>query len=125
MSFDDLSGRQLDLAIARHVFGHQVEERLDSRTGELDTVYNAGMEADAPIWIRVPSYSVSLDASILVELELEKKGWKRQEVRAGSHWNEPGGVRVILEHADGRTVGAFGHPDEALCRAALKAVKQA
>jgi predicted RNA binding protein YcfA (HicA-like mRNA interferase family) len=125
VSFDDLSGRQLDLAIARHVFGHQVEERRDSRTGELDAVYNAGMDADAPIWVRVPSYSISLDASIQVELELQKKGWKRQEVRAGSHWNEPGGVRVILEHADGRTVGAFGHPNEALCRAALKAVKQA
>jgi len=34
-------------------------------------------------------------------------------------------VRVVLEHVAGRTVGAFGHPDEALRRAALKAVQQA
>jgi hypothetical protein len=38
VSFDELSGRQLDLAIARHVFGHQVEERPNSRTGEMDAV---------------------------------------------------------------------------------------
>jgi hypothetical protein len=70
----------------------------------------------------VPFYSISLAASIEVELELQEKGWRRQEVRAGSHWNEPGGVRAVLEHADGRTVGAFGSENEALCRAALKAV---
>jgi hypothetical protein len=68
------------------------------------------------MWVRVPFYSISLAASIEVELELQKKGWKRQEVRAGSHWQEPGGLRVILEHADGRTVGAFGLENEALCR---------
>jgi hypothetical protein len=43
-------------------------------------------------------------------------------VRAGAHWKEPGGLRVILEHADGRTVGASGLEDGALCLAALKAV---
>jgi hypothetical protein len=53
---------------------------------------------------------------------VQHQRWKRQEVRAGSHWNEPGGVRVVLERADGRTVGAFGSENEALCRAALKVV---
>jgi hypothetical protein len=122
MNVDQLSGRQLDIAVSRQVFGHQGEERPNSRTGELDAVYYAGRDADAPTWARVPFYNISLAASIQAELELQKKGWKRQEVRAGSHWKEPGGVRMILEHADGRTVGAFGSENEALCRAALKAV---
>jgi hypothetical protein len=122
MNVDQLSGRQLDIAVARLVFGHQVEERPNARTGEPDAVYNASLDANAPTWIRVPFYSISIAASIEVELELQKQGWKRQEVRAGSHWNEPGGVRVVLEHADGRTVGAVGSENEALCRAALKAV---
>jgi hypothetical protein len=122
MNVDQLSGRQLDIAISRLVFGHQVEERPNAGTGEPDAVYNASLDENAPMWVRVPFYSISFAASIEVELELQKKGWKRQEARAGSHWQEPGGLRVILEHADGRTVGAFGSENEALCRAALKAV---
>jgi hypothetical protein len=31
-------------------------------------------------------------------------------------------VRVVLEHTDGRTVDSFGHPDEQLFRAVLKAL---
>jgi predicted RNA binding protein YcfA (HicA-like mRNA interferase family) len=117
MNVDQLTGRELDVAVARRVFGYEVEERANTRTGEKDAVYRmAGAD-----WVRVPFYSTSLAASVQIELELQKKGWKRQEVR-GSHWDEPGGVRVVLEHADGRTVGAFGSENEALCRAALKAV---
>jgi hypothetical protein len=32
-------------------------------------------------------------------------------------------VRVVLAHPDGRTVEAFGPANEAICRAALKAVQ--
>ena len=111
--------RELDVAVARRVFGYEVEERANTRTGGKDAVYRmAGTD-----WVRVPFYGMSLAASVQIELELQKKGWKRQGVRAGSHWTEPGGVRVVLEHADGRTVGAFGSESEALCRAALKAVQ--
>jgi hypothetical protein len=117
---DDLSGRALDAAIARVVFELEVEERTNTRTRVQDWV----CREPGKQWLRIPYYSASLTASVRVELELQKRGWKRQEVRTGSHWNEPGGVRVILEHTDGRTVGAFGHPDEALCRAALTAVQQ-
>jgi hypothetical protein len=118
VNVDALTGRELDVVVARRVFGYEVEERVNTRTGEKDAVYRvAGTD-----WLRVPFYSTSLAASVQIELELQKKGWKRQEMRAGSHWNEPRGVRVVLERADGRTVGAFGHPDEALCRAALKAI---
>ena len=73
----------------------------------------------------MPYYSASLSASIQVGLELQKRGWKRPERHVGAQWNEPSGVRVVLVHTDGRTVEATGHPDEALCRAALKAVQQA
>lgn len=122
-NFDELSGRDLDLAVARHVFGHQVEELRNSKTGEMDAVYNVGRDANAPSRVRVPYYSGNLSASIRVDVEVQKQGWKWQERRTGAHWNEPSGVRVVLEHADGRTVEATGHPDEAICRAALKAVQ--
>lgn len=81
-------------------------------------VYNGDMEGRAPAWVRVPFYSRSFDASIYVEVELQRRGWKRRETRAG----EPSDARVVFEHAAGRTVEASGSEDEALCRAALKAV---
>ena len=68
----------------------------------------------------MPFYSRSFDASIYVEIELQRRGWKRREARAG----EPSDARVVLVHADGRTVEASGSEDEALCRAALKAVSR-
>ena len=123
MDIEGLSGRELDVAIARQVFGLQVEELAIARTGQKDFVYALRPEAPNGEWVRVPFYSISLAASIQVELELQKRGWKRHEVQAGSHWKEPGGLRVILEHADGRTVGAFGSENEALCRAALEALE--
>jgi hypothetical protein len=121
MNVDDLQGRELDAMVARRVFSLQVEELVNARTGQKDFVYALRPETPNGEWVRVPFYSISHAASIQVEVELQKKGWKRQEVRAGSHWEESGGVRVVLQHTDGRTVGAFGSENEALCRAALKA----
>jgi hypothetical protein len=118
VKIDSLTARELDAAVARQVFGHQVEERRNSRTGELDAFYNAGLEPKDPTWMRVPYYSSSLAASVQVELELRRQGWRWQEARARA----PGEALVILKHADGRTVEAFGPENEALCRAALKAV---
>lgn len=121
MNIEALSGRELDAAVARHVFGYQVEERLIPWTGEPEVVYNGELEAGKdPAWVRVPFYSRSFEASIYVETELQRRGWKRREARAG----EPGDARVVFEHADGRTVEASGSEDEALCRAALKAVSR-
>jgi hypothetical protein len=37
---------------------------------------------------------------------------------------EPGAVRLVLEHADGQTVEATDPANEAICRAALKALKR-
>jgi hypothetical protein len=59
-----------------------------------------------------------MGACITVELALQDRGRKRTEPRVRA----TGDVRVVLEHADGRTVEALGPVNEALCRAALKAV---
>lgn len=119
---DDLSGRTLDAAVARHVFGLEVEERTSARTGEKDFVYAARPDAPKSKWVRVPFYAASLGASITVEVELQKRGWRRVAPQWGSHWNLTDDPNVILEHTDGRRVQAWGH-NEALCRAALKAVQ--
>jgi hypothetical protein len=118
MTVEELSGRALDLAVARHVFGHDVEERPNLRTGEMDAVYSTGHRTSNATWVRVPLYSRTLSATIQVEVELEKRGWNRIEPQERASGN----VRVVLEHADGRTVEAMGHPEEAMCRAALKAL---
>lgn len=36
MKIDNLTGRELDMAVARHVLGYEVEERIDMTTGERD-----------------------------------------------------------------------------------------
>ena len=118
MSIDDLADRELDAAVAREVLGLPVEAVTNARTGERDYVYAS--RPGAPDRVRVPSYTASMGASITVEVELQKRGWKRKEWRGGVHWNEPSYARVILEHTDGRTVEASGPVNEALCRAALK-----
>ncbi len=123
MNIDELSGRELDVAVARHVFGHQVEERPNSRTGEMDAVYVTGLEADNPSWVRLPFYSRTLSASIQVELEIQKQGWRLREPPAGERPGPLHHITVVLLHSDGRTVEAIGEFEAALCRAALKAVK--
>ena len=113
MNVHGLSGRELDALVAQQLFGLQVQERANLKTGEQDFVYNARPQAPTPEWVRVPFYAAGFGASITVEVELQKRGWRRKEA------SEPG---VVLEHADGRTVEAVGPLNEALCRAALKAV---
>ena len=118
MNFDEISGRQLDLAVARHVFRHDVEEQPNLRTGEVDAVYSPRVRTSNATWVRVPLYSKTPAATNQVEVELQKQGWKKMEEQA----SEENAVRVILGHPDGRTVEAFGPASEAICRAALKAV---
>lgn len=120
MNVDALSGRELDAMVAERLFGLQVEAHANARTGQKDFVYV--VRPDAPIreWVRVGFYSASMAASLEVEYELQKRGWKRKYDRVGGEWNEPGEGRVVLEHADGRTVELVGPVNAALCRAALK-----
>ena len=112
-----LSGRALDLAVARQVFGFAVEESVTTGPLEPDAVYRL---ADGQC-VRVPAYSSSLTASTQLASHLARLGWKYREERR-SKWDAPVPVRVVMRHADGRTVEAVGAQYEALARAAVKAV---
>jgi len=113
-TFEELSGRELDAAVARHLFGFEVEERENTKTGAKDAV----CRAPGKDWVRVAYYSASMGASLNVQLAIQNRGWKWVDQRPRGS----GEVRVVLEHADGRVVEASGPVNEALCRAALKAV---
>ena len=117
MDIQSLSGRDLDAMVAQHVFGLVVEPRDNSRTGQHEFVY----EVHPGQWVRVAYYASSMSASITLEVALKDRGWTRK-AGAGGNWSGPGDVHVILEHTDGRTVEATGRLNEALCRAALKAI---
>jgi predicted RNA binding protein YcfA (HicA-like mRNA interferase family) len=94
------------------VFGLRIEQRTNGRTGEKDFL----CEVHPGQWNRCAFYTTSLVASVNVEMRLRELGWQRKDSRmTGSH-------RVVLEHEDGRTVEATGPNNEALARAALKAV---
>lgn len=118
MDTDDLRGRDLDALVAQRVFGLQVKERANARTGQKDFVYALRPEAPNRDWVRVPVYTASMEASINIELSLRDRGWRRTEPRVRAR-----DARVVLEHGDGRRVEAFGPVNEALCRAALEAVE--
>jgi hypothetical protein len=114
LNLETLNGRELDMAVARHVFGRDVTERVNSRTKEKNVVYRVSELA----WVRVPEYSRSLTASIEVENKLADLGWRRHVPPAGLHQGTSG---VKLVHRDGRRVEASGPFQTALCRAAVKA----
>lgn len=117
---DSLSGRLLDAAVARELFGLEVEERTNDRTQRTDIVCRAPGQQ----WVRCAFFAESKGASLNVEYELRHRGWTwRREDRPGSRWSQPGVGRVVLDHTDGRSVEARGATiNEALCRAAVKAV---
>ena len=119
MGVIEFSGRELDAEVARHVFGFEVEQRTNKRTGAPDFAYRMG-ENDS--WLRVPQYSQTLAARITLENELNCRGWHR--VRSvGGHEPAPGiPGTVTLKHSDGRLVEASGLVEEALCRATLHAL---
>ena len=118
VDIDNLSGRDLDAVVAEHVFGLQIKPGVNVRTSEKDFLY-ALPSGD---WVRVAYYSGSMSASLTVEVEMKKRGWTRKEWLGVDHWDAPGNVRVTLEHSDGRSVQAVGSLNEAICRAALKAL---
>jgi hypothetical protein len=120
MNIDALSGRELDMAVARDVLGYQVEERVNTTTGEKEAVSRQPGQGKA--WVRVAFYGASRGASLNVEYELQHRGWRRRVTRTVK---EPAlRAEVILDQRDGRSVQAVGQSlGEALCRAALKAVR--
>ena len=119
MKIDNLTGRELDMAVARHVLGYEVEERIDTTTGEKDAV--SRQRGHGKGWVRVAFYGTSLGAALNVEYELQHRGWRR---RVTGTVKEPTTLaEVILDHRDGRSVKAVGESrGQALCRAALKAL---
>lgn len=119
MNPDELIGRALDATIAQRLFGLEVQERRNSRTGQLDVVYRIGRDDS---WYLVPQYSLAMAPSITLENELTQKGWHRVRLATDPLPvpGEPSSVK--LRHDDGRIVEAIGLGEEALCRAALKAV---
>lgn len=70
--------------------------------------------------MRVAYYSETVAAVITVQVELQRRGWRRVTER-----NLPGAPTVVFEHRDGRVVQASGPLNLALCLAALKAVSSA
>ncbi len=118
MNVDSLGGRDLDAMVAQRVFGFTIEARTNARTGEKDYVHALVPGAPPEAWVRIPFYSVSLAAAINLEVELQRRGWRRVD----SNVKDTGDIRVILQHTDGRRVDAFGRAPVALCRAALKAL---
>ena len=117
---DSLSGRLLDAAVAQYLFGLEVEERTNNRTQRNDVLCRAPGQQ----WVRCAFFAESTGAALNVEYELKQRGWTlRRQERPGSRWSQPGAGRVVLDHTDGRTVEAEGMTlNEALCRAAVKAV---
>ncbi len=113
---DNLTGRELDMAVAHRVLRYEVEERVNAMTGEKDAVSRQPGQGKA--WVRVAFYGESIGASLNVEYELQRRGWKRRATLTAK--GAP--TVVILDHRDGRMVKAEGASrGEALCRAALKA----
>ena len=114
MNIDALSGRELDTAVAKRLFGYAIAERVNPKTGKPDAVYRL----PSGDWARVPSYAARITASIQVEVRLEDLGWKRLPAPKVT-----GPQEVVLVGKDGRSVKAKGESlGEALARAALKAV---
>ena len=111
-------GRVLDALIAQNVFGLTVEPRNSTRTGETDYFRPLHPGAPPQEWMRIPFYSVSLAAAINLDVELQRRGWRRVD----SNDKDTGDIRVILQHTDGRRVDGYGRAPVALCRAALKAL---
>jgi hypothetical protein len=117
MNPDNLSGRALDAAVARYVFGLEVEGRTNARTGDRDWVCREP-ESD---WNRVAFYG-SLGASIKLELRLADLSWKVKPSPFG--WTpDASGVALVTLLNGGRQVDTSGGTfEEALCRAAIKAI---
>lgn len=117
MSAKELTSRALDAAVARHVFGLEVEERTNARTGEQDFV----CRVPGHDWVRVPFYG-TLSASLTLEAKLRDLGWtvKRSPV---ARLAEPlGRIVVTLERGPAQVEASGASFGEALARVALKAL---
>lgn|SRR5512146_1203902 len=115
---DTLSGRALDAAVARDVFGLEVEERNNARTGERDFV----CREPGKQWVRVPFYT-SLTASLNLTTKLVHLGWTAKPAPLRRQADASGVARVVLASGEREVEGTGQSFEEALCRAALMAVR--
>jgi hypothetical protein len=120
-NYDELSGRELDDAVASFRFGLEKQSRTIHTTSQQDYVYRVvGSNPGATSYLRVKEYSLSSGANRDVEDRLEQRGWTRI---VPVERDAPGDVEVVFQHKDGREVSAVGRFKEAVCRASLKAVR--
>jgi len=115
---DDLSGRPLDAAIARHVFGLEIEERTNTKTGAKDWV----CREPGKQWLVVSFYG-SLAASVKLNVELQRLGWQVKASPFGRRPDPAGTYLVTLVNGEQQVDAAGRSYEEALGRAALKAVQ--
>jgi hypothetical protein len=79
VTIDELSGRELDAAVAAQVFGLVAEPRVNTRTRERDAVYRLP-NGD---WVRVAFYSERMGPCLNVEGALRDRGWTRRQPQGG------------------------------------------
>ena len=114
VSFDELSGRQLDALVALRVLGLEVLETSDL-DGEKEWDHNARRVGRGHLWVPVPRYSTDPSASLKLSGWLKEQGWKVTVTASRA---------VVLAHPKHDYVEAKGAQQyEALCRAALKAME--
>lgn len=77
VSFDELSWRELDAAVAARVFGFVVEPRKNARTREKDFVQLVRSDSPHPQWVRVALCSENMGAALNIEMALRERGWTR------------------------------------------------
>ncbi len=70
MGIGGRTGRELEALVAEQLFGLEVEERTNSRTGDTDVV----SRASGRLWVRVAFYTASMGASLNVQLTLQDRG---------------------------------------------------
>jgi hypothetical protein len=114
---DHLTGRALDAAVARLVFSLDAQERTNARTGARNWV----CREPGRDW-NVVAYYGSLGASIKLELKLADIGSKVKPSPLGRTPDASGVVLVSLVIGEQQVAGSGHSFEEALCRAALKAV---
>lgn len=114
---ETVSGRELDASVARDLFGLEVQERTNARTGERDFV----CREPGRDWNRVAFYG-SLGASIKLELRLSDLGWMVKPSPLGRQPDASGVARAVLINGEREVEGMGTTFAEALSRAALRAM---
>lgn len=121
MAADGRGDRRLNVAIHEEVLGREV--RIGDGTGPEQEFTLPVIARDAETDERVPSYSADRAAARRVAGAMRRRGWVLEEPRregadaeqwaAGFH---RGGESVVY-------TARTGHPEESVCRAALRAVR--